>query len=117
MPRSPKSAPLRVTRHSIARTAIRHRRYTKCCWRAAVVVAILAVASTANSGDAPPLLSPEQMNASEIQLALQKLNVLGRVLYIAEHPDDEHTHLMAFCANGSLYDPAYHSITRRNGGQ
>src|SRR5438874_5340786 len=117
MARSPKSAPLRVTRHSIARSAIRDRRYRKPCWRAAVVVAILAVTSTPNSGDAAPLLSPEQMNASEIQLALQKLNVLGRVLYIAAHPDDENTNLMAFWANGSLYDAAYLSITRGDGGQ
>ena len=92
--------------HSIAR-----------CWRAAVVVAILAVAGTAHSADAPPLLSPEQMNASEIQLALQKLNVLGRVLYIAAHPDDENTNLMALWANGSLYDAAYLSVTRGDGGQ
>ena len=28
------------------------------------------------------------MSGGEIQLALQKLNVLGRVLYIAAHPDD-----------------------------
>jgi len=41
----------------------------------------------ANASDAPPLLSHEQSNAGEIQLALQKLNVLGRVLYIAAHPD------------------------------
>jgi hypothetical protein len=26
---------------------------------------------------------PEPMNAAEIQLALQKLNVLGRILYVA----------------------------------
>jgi len=80
MGRSPESAPLHVMHHRIVR-----------CWQAAVVVAILAVAGTANSADVPPLLSPEQMNASEIQLALQKLNVLGRVLYIAAHPDDENT--------------------------
>ena len=100
----PESALLHVTHHSIARSAVRDRRYRKRCWRAAVMVAILAVAGTANSADAPPLLSPEQMNAGEIQLALQKLNVLGRVLYIAAHPDDENTNLMAFWANGSLYD-------------
>ena len=117
MGRSPESAPLRVTHHSIARSAVTDRRYRKRCWRAAVVVAILAVAGTANSADAPPLLSPEQMNASEIQLALQKLNVLGRVLYIAAHPDDENTNLMAFWANGSLYDAAYLSVTRGDGGQ
>ena len=106
MGRSPENALLRVMQHSITR-----------CWRAAVVVAILAVAGTANSADAPPLLSPEQMNAGEIQLALQKLNVLGRVLYIAAHPDDENTNLMALWANGSLYDAAYLSVTRGDGGQ
>ena len=102
----PESATLHVTRQSLAR-----------CWRAAAVAAILAVARTASPAIAPPLLSTEQMNASEIQLALQKLNVLGRVLYIAAHPDDENTHLMAFWANGSLYDSAYLSVTRGDGGQ
>ncbi|HWH90455.1 MAG TPA: PIG-L family deacetylase [Candidatus Binatia bacterium] len=92
-------------------------RNIKRCWRAAVVVAMLAVAATAVSADAPPLLAPEQLNAAEIQLALQKLNVLGRVLYVAAHPDDENTNLMALWANGSLYDAAYLSITRGDGGQ
>jgi LmbE family N-acetylglucosaminyl deacetylase len=78
---------------------------------------MLAAGSTGNSTDVPPLLSPEQMNAGEIQLALQKLNVLGRVLYIAAHPDDENTNLMAFWANGSLYEAAYLSVTRGDGGQ
>src|SRR5262245_21956604 len=105
MGRSLTSAPLGVMRHSIKR-----------CGRAVVVVAMLAVAGTANSADAP-LLSPQQMNAGEIQLALQNLNVLGRVLYIAAHPDDENTNLMALWANGSLYDAAYLSITRGDGGQ
>jgi len=86
-------------------------------WRAVVVAAMLAVAATASSADAPPLLVPEQLNAAEIQLALQKLNVLGRVLYVAAHPDDENTNLMALWANGSLYDAAYLSITRGDGGQ
>ncbi len=92
------------------------QRSIKRCWRAAVA-ALLAVAGTANSADAPPLLSPEQPNTGEIQLALQKLDVLGRVLYIAAHPDDENTNLMALWANGSLYDAAYLSITRGDGGQ
>jgi len=87
------------------------------CLRAAVVLATLAIVYTANSTDAPPLLSPDQMDAGEIQLALQKLNVLGHVLYIAAHPDDENTNLMAFWTNGSLYDSAYLSVTRGDGGQ
>ncbi len=106
-----------MTHQSSARSSVTDRRYRNLCWRAAVVVAILAVAGTANSADAPPLLSSDQMNGSEIQLALQKLNVLGRVLYIAAHPDDENTNLMAFWANGSLYDAAYLSVTRGDGGQ
>src|SRR6476661_4561787 len=117
MGRSPESALSRVMHHSSARSSVTDRRYKKRCWRAAVVVAILAVASTANSADAPPLLSPDQMNGSEIQLALQKLNVLGRVLYVAAHPDDENTNLMALWSNGSLYETAYLSVTRGDGGQ
>ncbi|HEX4639783.1 MAG TPA: PIG-L family deacetylase [Chthoniobacterales bacterium] len=64
----------------------------------------------------PPDIPPP-MNAAEIQLALQKLNVLGRVLYVAAHPDDENTNLMALWSNGSLYDTAYLSVTRGDGGQ
>jgi LmbE family N-acetylglucosaminyl deacetylase len=111
------SALRRVARDSIARSAVMRRRYRRGCWRAVVVVAMLAVACTVKSADAPPLLSPDQMNAGEIQLALEKLNVLGRVLYIAAHPDDENTNLMAFWSNGSLYDAAYLSVTRGDGGQ
>jgi len=111
------SALRRVARDSIARSAVIHCRYRNRCWRAAVLSAMLAVACTVKSADAPPLLSPDQMNASEIQLALEKLSVLGRVLYIAAHPDDENTNLMAFWSNGSLYDAAYLSVTRGDGGQ
>ncbi|MGB9156325.1 MAG: hypothetical protein WCB20_07515, partial [Chthoniobacterales bacterium] len=68
------------------------------------------------TGAAPPTL-PKPMNAAEIQLGLQKLNVLGRVLYVAAHPDDENTNLMALWSNGSLYDTAYLSVTRGDGGQ
>src|SRR6476661_2849791 len=64
----------------------------------------------------PPDIPPP-MNAAEIQLSLQKLNVLGRVLYLAAHPDDENTNLMALWANGSLYDAGYLSVTRGDGGQ
>ena len=117
MGRSLKSAPLRVTHNGRARSAIADRRQRRRGWRAAVAVAILVAANTAHTADTPPLLPPEQMNAGEIQLALEKLNVLGRVLYIAAHPDDENTNLMAFWSNGSLYDAAYLSVTRGDGGQ
>src|SRR5947207_13948363 len=95
----PGSPTLPLTHQSISR-----------CWRSAIWVAMFAVRCVANASDAPPLLSHEQSNAGEIQLALQKLNVLGRVLYIAAHPDDENTNLMALWSNGSLYETAYLSI-------
>src|ERR1041384_6372491 len=102
MGRFPERALLRATHHGSAKSTLNRRGHRSRGWRTALVAAALAIATTANSADAPPLLSPDQMNASEIQLALEKLNVLGRVLYIAAHPDDENTNLMAFWANGSL---------------
>jgi LmbE family N-acetylglucosaminyl deacetylase len=48
---------------------------------------------------------------------IKKLDVLGSVLYIAAHPDDENTRLLAFLANGKLYRTGYLSMTRGDGGQ
>lgn len=57
------------------------------------------------------------MDAAEIQAALQRLTVLGRVLYVAAHPDDENTSLIAYWANAAGFDTAYLSVTRGDGGQ
>src|SRR5256885_3843733 len=78
---------------------------------------VLMTAAMVRAAEPPPRNFPPPMNAAEIQLALQKLNVLGRVLYVAAHPDDENTNLMALWSNGSLYDTAYLSVTRGDGGQ
>ncbi len=56
-------------------------------------------------------------NSAEILLALEKLNVLGSVLYIAAHPDDENTGLMAYLSKGKKYRTGYLSLTRGDGGQ
>lgn len=56
-------------------------------------------------------------NCAELQLALEKLNVLGSVLYIGAHPDDENTGLIAYWAKGKKYRTAYLSLTRGDGGQ
>ena len=50
-------------------------------------------------------------------LGLRKLNVLGSALYIAAHPDDENTRLIAYLANGRLLETGYLSCTRGDGGQ
>lgn len=61
--------------------------------------------------------SPKSYTSSEILLQLKKLNVLGSVLYVAAHPDDENTRLLGYLANEKLYKTAYLSITRGDGGQ
>jgi LmbE family N-acetylglucosaminyl deacetylase len=52
-----------------------------------------------------------------IKLALDKLNVLGSVLMIAAHPDDENTAALAYWARGRKLETAYLSCTRGEGGQ
>jgi LmbE family N-acetylglucosaminyl deacetylase len=89
--------------------------------RAKIVRRVLGVllmsGAMLSAAEPSPTDFPQPMNAAEIQLALQKLNVLGRVLYVAAHPDDENTNLIALWANGSLYQTAYLSVTRGDGGQ
>ncbi len=60
---------------------------------------------------------PKSYSSSEIFQQIKKLNVLGSVLYIAAHPDDENTRLLAWLANEKLYRTGYLSITRGDGGQ
>ena len=50
--------------------------------------------------------APKTYSSSEILLGLKKLNVLGSVLYIAAHPDDENTRLLAYLANERLVETA-----------
>ncbi len=57
------------------------------------------------------------LSTSEIINSLEKLNVLGSVLYIAAHPDDENTSLMAYLSKGKKYRTGYLSLTRGDGGQ
>src|SRR6478609_7639676 len=59
----------------------------------------------------------EPSGAAEIALQLEKLNVLGSVLMIAAHPDDENTALLAYFARGRKTRTAYLSATRGEGGQ
>ncbi|MBX2921347.1 MAG: PIG-L family deacetylase [Chitinophagaceae bacterium] len=60
---------------------------------------------------------PVSLNSAEILLQLKKLKVFGSVLYIAAHPDDENTRLLAYLANEKLYRTGYLSLTRGDGGQ
>ncbi|GAB3923491.1 PIG-L family deacetylase [Mucilaginibacter myungsuensis] len=56
-------------------------------------------------------------NTVAIKQALNKMQVLGSVLYIAAHPDDENTNLLAYLAQEKHYRTGYLSLTRGDGGQ
>ena len=60
---------------------------------------------------------PVSWSSAEMYLALQKLKVLGSVLYVAAHPDDENTRLLSYLSKDKLYRTGYLSITRGDGGQ
>jgi len=60
---------------------------------------------------------PKTPASSEIYESIQKLNFLGSVLYVAAHPDDENTRLIAYMANHVKARTAYLSLTRGDGGQ
>ena len=57
------------------------------------------------------------LNSAEILQAMQKLNTVGAVLYVAAHPDDENTRLLAYLANERKFRTGYLSLTRGDGGQ
>ena len=57
------------------------------------------------------------MDAGHLAHAVDRLAVTGRVLYVAAHPDDENTRLLAYLANARHLTVAYLSMTRGGGGQ
>lgn len=61
--------------------------------------------------------APQKMNAVQIYEQVQKLNFLGKVLYVAAHPDDENTKLITYFSNHYHAQTAYLSLTRGDGGQ
>jgi LmbE family N-acetylglucosaminyl deacetylase len=81
---------------------------------AGVLLPLTLMLSTAA---AEPALRPVQPDAAHLERLLDKLLVVGNVLYIAAHPDDENTRLLAFLSNGMLLRAGYLSVTRGDGGQ
>lgn len=61
--------------------------------------------------------APKRWTSGEIHEAIQKLNFLGSALYVAAHPDDENTRLIAYLANEKKAQTTYLSMTRGDGGQ
>jgi len=76
----------------------------------ALSVAVLAGSS--DVGQAAKLPS----DATILQ-ELRSFATMGSVLYVAAHPDDEHTQVITYLARGRGYRTAYLSLTRGDGGQ
>jgi LmbE family N-acetylglucosaminyl deacetylase len=89
-------------------------------FRRPAIVLFVLVLLAAPVPFAPVLLAAfpaETPDAAEIRLALAKLNVVGGVLYVAAHPDDENTAFLAWASREKLVDAGYLSMTRGDGGQ
>ena len=59
----------------------------------------------------------QSLPSSQIYHSILQLRETKRVLYVAAHPDDENTRLIAYLANGEHAEVAYLSLTRGDGGQ
>ncbi|WP_428328016.1 PIG-L family deacetylase [Mucilaginibacter sp.] len=79
--------------------------------RTRFLAAFLFLVQFACAQTAPPA------DLATIQQNFKKLEVLGSVLYIAAHPDDENTRLLAYLAQEKHYRTGYLSMTRGDGGQ
>ena len=56
-------------------------------------------------------------SSSEIFHEVKKFNSFKSALYMAAHPDDENTRVIAWLENGELARTGYLSLTRGDGGQ
>ena len=77
-------------------------------------ISIFLILSLGNSLNAQ---KPKRYTSADIHDDIKKLNVLGSALYLAAHPDDENTALIAYLANKQRINTAYLSLTRGDGGQ
>ncbi len=57
------------------------------------------------------------MSSTQIYDKVQQLNVLGTVMYMAAHPDDENTRLISYLVHHDHIRTIYLSLTRGDGGQ
>ena len=59
----------------------------------------------------------QSLSSSQQYHQLLQLRETKRVLYVAAHPDDENTRMIAHLANGEHAEVGYLSLTRGDGGQ
>ena len=58
-----------------------------------------------------------QKSSAEIYAQIKKMDVMGSVLYVAAHPDDENNSFLPYLTKDRMYRTAYLSLTRGDGGQ
>jgi len=85
--------------------------------RFALAAATLVVAATVAVAAPPRYRPPEPLDAARLRIALDRLGVLGSILYVAAHPDDENTALLAYLGNDRHVRTGYVALTRGDGGQ
>jgi len=85
-------------------------RFSRLLLISPILTPLIIFGSMASAAITPP-------SAGGILEELQRLRETGRVLYLAAHPDDENTRLIAYLANGRHYATGYLSLTRGDGGQ
>ncbi|WP_345954195.1 PIG-L family deacetylase [Mucilaginibacter sp. PAMB04168] len=76
-----------------------------------LLITIPFIINLAQAQTAPPA------DIATIKQSFKKLSVLGSVLYVAAHPDDENTRLLAYLAREKGYRTGYLALTRGDGGQ
>ena len=64
-----------------------------------------------------PAQAPPVRDAADLQQMLERLQVVGSVLYVAAHPDDENNAVLAYFSKGRHLDTCYLSLNRGGGGQ
>ncbi len=58
-----------------------------------------------------------QKTSADIYAQIKKMGVVGSVLYVAAHPDDENNSFLPYLTKERMYRTAYLSLTRGDGGQ
>jgi LmbE family N-acetylglucosaminyl deacetylase len=73
--------------------------------------------SSGLAADAPLLPLPFDQGSAGLALALRRLGVTGRVLYVTAHPDDEHNGVLVALSRGRGLRTGLLTLTRGEGGQ
>ncbi|MDP4727570.1 MAG: PIG-L family deacetylase [Schleiferiaceae bacterium] len=80
-----------------------------------LILSTLSAHSKGQGLQVPPLLQPQ--SSQDLIHTIEKLRQPLRVVYVAAHPDDENTRLLAYLAHGRKAEITYLSLTRGEGGQ